>query len=289
MVTASMWQVVIPVKDMQDHLDDCLAALEAELGETDRICVIDDASSPPVVVPDHVHLLRLEEPVGPYVARTMGLSGTPATVIVFLDARCRVKPGWRKAIAAAMADDATALACTDVNTVELPTYAGRVAHALQPFRLSAYLDQWLPYFPTCNLVIRKDAFEGVGGFPPVRSGGDAALCWEVQLQGHGGLVADERPLVDWVPRESFADLLRQFYRYGESARQLSGRYPEHAERIGAWQSSTRLPHVRALLGALKRRQPPTVAVGIALTQRAMQAGIEGRFPWWLRRAGVHVT
>ena len=63
--------------------------------------------------------------------------------------------------------------------------AERVAAQRQHLLSRHYLatPYFLPYFPTANLAVRRAALEHVDGFRIMPSGGDADLCWRVQLAG----------------------------------------------------------------------------------------------------------
>ena len=97
---------------------------------------------------------------------------------------------------------------------------------INTFDLVNYLDVpgQLDYFPTCNLGVSRTAFEAVGGFASVRSGGDADLCWRIQRSGHGRLAADRRVLMSWQPRSSLRQLVEQTFRYGKGHSTLLASY-----------------------------------------------------------------
>ncbi len=87
-------EVVIPARDCQDELDRTLAALAVQTypQELLRVAVVDDASSPPLVLPElrpeATRLLRLDDAQshGSGRARHAGADSTTADVILFLDA-----------------------------------------------------------------------------------------------------------------------------------------------------------------------------------------------------------
>jgi cellulose synthase/poly-beta-1,6-N-acetylglucosamine synthase-like glycosyltransferase len=78
---------------------------------------------------------------------------------------------------------------------------------------------------TGNLLVRRAAFEEVGGFARgIRSGGDLDLSRRVRA---AGWTVEHRPeaRVRHLHRESLIDLLRTIARYGAGARWLNERYP----------------------------------------------------------------
>lgn len=83
---------------------------------------------------------------------------------------------------------------------------------------------------TANLMVRRAAFDEVGGFAEgIRSGGDVDLCRRLSAAGWG---IERRPgaVVRHLHRESLADLLGAIARYAAGARWLNERYPGSAER-----------------------------------------------------------
>lgn len=87
-------EVVIPARDCQEDLDRTLAALSVQTYPQKllRVVVVDDASSPPLVLPElrpeSTRFLRLDEAQshGSGRARHAGAQSTTADVVLFLDA-----------------------------------------------------------------------------------------------------------------------------------------------------------------------------------------------------------
>lgn len=78
---------------------------------------------------------------------------------------------------------------------------------------------------TGNLLVRRAAFEAVGGFTEgIRSGGDFDLCWRLR---DAGWALEHRPGARVVHRhrETLLGFLGQVARYGAGARWLDARYP----------------------------------------------------------------
>lgn len=83
---------------------------------------------------------------------------------------------------------------------------------------------------TANLLVRRTAFELVGGFAEgIRSGGDFDLCWRL---ADAGWTIERRPRarVTHRHRESLAGFLGQVARYGAGARWLDSRHPGTSPR-----------------------------------------------------------
>jgi GT2 family glycosyltransferase len=85
-----------------------------------------------------------------------------------------------------------------------------------------------PYRPmavTANLLVRRAAFEEIGGFAEgIRSGGDADLCWRLQA---AGWELGHRPgaVVAHAHRDTLGALLQQVARDGAGNSWLEARHP----------------------------------------------------------------
>jgi GT2 family glycosyltransferase len=81
-----------------------------------------------------------------------------------------------------------------------------------------------PYAQTANCMVRRAAFEAIGGFvDDVRSGGDADLCFRLLA---AGWTLERRPSADVVHRNrrTVASLIGQKARHGSGAAWLDARY-----------------------------------------------------------------
>ncbi len=266
--------VIVSARNCAALLAECLEAARRELERGDRLVVVDDGSTdetPSVAERAGAIVLRLSDSGGPYQARQHAARESRAWALVFLDARCRPLPGWLESHRRLLSTSGAALSCSNVFAVGGSSIASRIACYQQPFRLEATIEGWhLPYYPACNLGVVREAFLAVGGFPQVRSGGDAQLCWRVQTAGLGTLAVDSATRVHWVPRSSMVDLAEQWWRYGRSSATMA------ADTAG---SAAGVPgHARqALLGlvrdAVAGRVAPSVAVGALLMGAARRLGI----------------
>jgi glycosyltransferase involved in cell wall biosynthesis len=221
--------VIIPVRDMADHLPSLLRPLLDQLSDGDRVTVVDDASvddTAAVARSLGARVVTLTNSRGPYYARQVAASRSDADILLFIDGRCRPLPGLLDAHRAMQAQPGVALSCTNVRTLSGPTVAARMAAKMQPFMLprgggamKAVVGMVPPrpdYYPTCNLGIDRIAFEKVDGFRAMRGGGDLDICWRIQDQGLGTIATDTRVLMEWEPRTAIRDLASQWKRYGNS-------------------------------------------------------------------------
>lgn len=222
-------EVIIPVRDMADHLPKLVQPLLDQLSAGDRVTIVNDASvddTEAVARSLGANVVTIAESRGPYYARQVAAGRSTADVLLFIDGRCRPLPGLLDAHRNLQQQPGVALSCTNVRTLSGPTIAARLAAAMQPFMLprgggamKATIGIVPPkpdYYPTANLGINRIAFTEVGGFRAMRGGGDLDICWRIQEQGLGTIATDTRVLMEWEPRTTMRDLGSQWKRYGTS-------------------------------------------------------------------------
>lgn len=211
--------VVVPVHDGAALVEGCVRSM---LGEVEslggEVVVVDDASrdsSAEVASRAGATVVALATASGPYAARNAGWRAARHDVVAFVDVRCRAAGGWAGSVLAAFGDDDVAVVGGDVSVAHGATLAARTAVELQPLRLQRPDEvTFLPFAPTCNLVVRRRALEAAGGFAPVRGGGDVDLCWWIQHEGVGTFRAEPAAQLRWTPRPTMRGLLEQLHRYG---------------------------------------------------------------------------
>lgn len=222
-------EVIIPVRDMADHLPKLLQPLLDQLADGDRVTVVDDASTDETEAVARslgANVVTVTRSQGPYYARQVAASRSTADILLFTDGRCRPLPGLLEAHRSLQQQPGVALSCTNVRTVSGPTLAAKMAAAMQPFMLprgggamKATIGMVPPkpdYYPTANLGIDRIAFAKVGGFRSMRGGGDLDICWRIQELSLGTIATDTRVLMEWEPRTAMRDLASQWKRYGHS-------------------------------------------------------------------------
>lgn len=213
-------EVIIPVRNMADHLPKVLWPLLAQRAAGDVVTVVNDASTDDTEAVARslaTNVVTLTKSQGPFYARQVAAGRSGADILLFVDARCRPLPGLLDAHRELHKHPGVALSCTDVRTLPGPSLAARVAALQQPFSLSKVGVAGLPaFYPTANLGIDRTAFEKVGGFRAMRNGDDADICWRIQEQSLATMAVDARVLMEWEPRTTMRELASQWKRYGAS-------------------------------------------------------------------------
>jgi GT2 family glycosyltransferase len=177
----------------------------------------------------------------PYSARNEAAVRAAGEWLLFTDADCRPRADLLDAYFDPPPGEAVgALAGEIVAAGEGATLAQR--YAADRRLLSSELFLAHPYKPmgvTANLLVRRAAFEAVGGFAEgIRSGGDADLCWRLQ---DAGWAIEHRPhaVVAHEHRATVRALLRQAARTAAGTRWLEARHPGFRANAGSGRRAAR--------------------------------------------------
>ncbi len=264
--------VVIPVRDRADLLDRCLGALVPQLGPGADVVVIDDGSTDgsgdvarrwarqgAVTVLDGAGR-------GAVAARSRGIAESTGEIVAFTDSDCVPAPGW---LAAGV----------DAVVGGLDLVQGRTL----PVRPCGLLERsiWTTgetgLYDTCNLFVRRAAYEAVGGFDVEAGdrlhfragrlrglgfGEDTLLGWRLRRAGRSHGYVDEAEVRHHVFPFDARDHLRRAWQAGGFAG-LVGEVPELRDELLV---------DRSFLGS--RRRVPLYAAGLfALVGRRREAAV----------------
>lgn len=164
--------IVIPTYNRPKSLIKCLDSLVAQDYPTDRyeIIVVDDGSAPDALKQARHHIdsirastginarLLAQENSGPGVARNRGVDAASGEVIGFVDDDCVCHERWISSAMRLLTDHST---LTGVEGMTLAVDDGKppvFAHRIQNTTGHRFL--------TCNLFVRREWLQRVGGFDP---------------------------------------------------------------------------------------------------------------------------
>ena len=268
--------VVIPCRGHADMLAECLSGVtDSTARRTYEVIVVDsaadDAVADVVAGAPGVRLIRSSEGLLPGEARTRGAGDARGAILAFVDADCRPEDGWVDAAAAALGPD-----------VKLAGGAVVDRHPWHPIARADNLLQFsdLPrnrpagpshMFPACNVSMRKDDFNAVGGFrhrPGIAVAEDVALCERVQERWPDSMRFDPRMVVRHAGRRGFRAFLRHHYVFGHARgaqRLLLKPVHERLGRLALLVPIVMLHRMIYLLRSVGRHRPAALPATLLLT------------------------
>ena len=169
-----------------------------------------------------VTLLRNPESLGPAAARNRGWQASSGDIIAFTDDDCVVESRWLEALSGALRQASEDVA--GVGGRVKPATKGIIADFMTLHRILEP-PKSLSYVVTANCAFRRSALMSVSGFDEkVRTPGgeDPGLCFALRAKGYRLAWAPDA-VVHHHYRESLADFLKTFYRYGRGCRVVMDR------------------------------------------------------------------
>jgi len=226
--------VVIPVRDDPDGLDVALRSVAMLRPVVDEVVVVDDASADEAsiaqVAERHgARVVRLTTNVGPGEARNRGAAVVDAELVAFVDADVEVAPELLATVVAHFGDPAVAAVAPRVTSRSGTSVVERYDLTRSPLDLGPASAPVRPltrvaYVPSAVLVVRRERFEGCGGFDrSLRFGEDVDLVWRLVEAGERVRYVAEVSAVH-RPRRTIAGLARQRFGYGSAAPALHQRH-----------------------------------------------------------------
>jgi glycosyltransferase involved in cell wall biosynthesis len=220
--------VIIPIYNGAADLPELLACLAAQTYPADRVeyLLVDNGSNDrtwellqaaPQITP-----LREAEIQSSYAARNTGIRTATGEILAFTDADCRPEPQWLMDLVAEFGDQTIGLVVGEIQALPgntlLERYADRQDTLSQKHTLA---NKFCPYGQTANLAIRATVFAETDLFRPyLTTGGDADMCWRILRETVWKWAFAETAIVRHHHRETLAELLSQWRRYGKSNRYL---------------------------------------------------------------------
>ena len=222
--------VVVPFRGDWIGADRLVAALRClDIRDGDELIVADntDGGNEDLIAGHGIRVVRAARERSAYHARNEAARLATADWILFMDADCRPAPNLLAAyFEESISDGCGAVAGQILGEPEQASFAARYARSRNLFDHADGLIRANGGGAAAgNLLVRREAFEQVGGFTEgIRSGGDLDICRRLAA---GGWRLDFRQgaVVHHRHRATLPSLLGAVARYGAGARWLNKRYP----------------------------------------------------------------
>jgi mycofactocin system glycosyltransferase len=303
--------IVVPAYGDLPGLRRCLDALAALRYPREKysVTVVDDCT--PFSLLDELRgvdfsglttsWLHLKSNMGPATARNAGAGvfavPTPkgasaaspaASLLAFVDSDCVPDAHWLESLVPILDDPLLGAVGGGVNGLKTTGLLARYESACASLNMGGRAgvaglpESRVSYLPSCNLIVKRSAFEEVCGFRAgMRLGEDVDFCWRLTAAGHG-LFYQPAGLVYHDYRARWAPFLNRKRAYAFSESWLRRHHRGHFSSRG------RVAFLLALVlaaTALALRYPPGLAAALIPLLGPRMAGI-WRNRGALRTAGV---
>jgi cellulose synthase/poly-beta-1,6-N-acetylglucosamine synthase-like glycosyltransferase len=228
--------VIIPIFNGQDDLPDLETCLLQQTFPADQVeYLLVDNNSQDETLPrlraladralqQQILVIPLTERdiQSSYAARNRGIRAAKGDILVFTDADCRPDAEWLVRLVQPFEHANVGIVVGEIKALPgdswLEHYAERREILSQKFTMA---HSFYPYGQTANLAIRRVALVKSGLFRPyLTTGGDADLCWRIQMSGDWQVHFAEEAIIRHRHRSTLKALQSQWQRYGRSNRYL---------------------------------------------------------------------
>lgn len=221
--------IVIPVYGPGPHLDEVVAALDAQLPQTSRIIVSHSGESDPAArFADHPRVTVLHSPERLFAgaARNRGFAVADTGWVAFLDDDVIPAPDWYAALQRSIAEGAADCIIGAIASREDDNYWGTSlwyvelgsVHPSMPKRL-------LTGGPSGNMAVRREAFANAGGFPDDWRSSEELVVQARMIEAGGRMLFDPNVIVSHYNLRGPGPVLRHLYLYGRFGARLRRAYP----------------------------------------------------------------
>jgi GT2 family glycosyltransferase len=254
--------VVMPFAGSRAEAEAALSALLAlDVGGEDELILADNSGTAPAA--DGVRMVRAVGEQSPSHARNAGAEQAGCDWILFLDADCRSPDDLLdRFFAEPIDDDVGALAGAVAPDPSPISFAARYGAAKSFLDQDAHLAHgYMPRAVAANLLVRRAAFEAVGGFyEGVRAAEDTDFSWRLQRAGWR-LASRPQARVEHSYRTTVGALRRQWRGYAAGRAWLARRYDGFEPDPAIRRAATRVLHRPARLARSARTGAPALPAG----------------------------
>lgn len=213
--------IIIACREVDRMTRECVERCLQEKGVPAEIIVLPDADGGGVKFDGEVKIVPTGK-VKPAAKRNQGVKIARGSIVAFIDSDAVPADGWLANACRYLED--TAAGCVGGPNVNPPedsylrkasgdVYATYAAMGKFYIRYRAAAPQDAPELPSCNLIVKRDTFEKVGGFDEtILTGEDAKLCFQIRALGQRVLYRPD-VVVFHHRRSLFLPHARQVWQY----------------------------------------------------------------------------
>lgn len=251
--------IIVPVYNRAHEIGGCIESLLALNYPTGKreIIVVDDASqdhSSAVVRQYDVKLIVLPRNMGQSAARNAGVRAAGGEIIAFIDSDCIADPAWLSELVPYLYDRRYVLVGGYVDSFYRQSPLDRYESVSSALNMGPRKTLGIPpesvfYVPTCNMLVRKDAYLEAGGLDEaLRVGEDVDLCWKLMQRDYREIYVPQGP-VKHKHRNQFWQTFKRRFDYGTSEALLYARHRRVTKRL-PWQPAGYLFLIACMMGLL---------------------------------------
>lgn len=225
------FSVIVCTRNGRGRIGACLRAIANLAGGPFETIVVDDGSGDGTAAhvarnfPD-VKLISIP-PSGLSAARNTAAAASSGEILAFTDDDCEPDCEWLVRLARAFRDPVISAACGPNLPPPARTPHQAVIRAAPGAPSHVLLDDiHAEHLPGCNLAVRREAFDEIGGFDPAfrTAGDDVDFCWRLSDTGHRLGFVPGAFVWHWR-RPSIRTFLRQQIGYGKAEKLLLAKHP----------------------------------------------------------------
>ncbi len=238
--------LVAPVKNEADSIERLLSSVAAQTRLPDEMIIVDGGSGDgtPEIVEEWLRRRSLsdwgrvvrEEEATPGKGRNIGVANARYEWIAFTDAGIRVEEDWlERLIEVAEGDDRIDVVYGSCEP-EAETFFERCAALAYVAPKRSRAGQWMrgPAIPSS--LMRREVWEGVGGFPDLRAAEDLIFMEAIERKGYK-IAWAPRAVVWWRMPPDFGTVFRRFALYSLHNVRIGRQYDWHygvARQYAVW-------------------------------------------------------
>ena len=223
-----MISVIVPVYNSEKTIKECIKSILNQTYKDYDIIIVDNNSkdsTAKIIKKYPVKYLFYDKIQSSYAARNFGIENAKGEIIAFTDADCIADKNWLKDAMKHFKDKNIVCVGGNIKSTKPTNYIEEYL-AEKEALTNKKIDYFLPYPKTANAFYRKEIFNKIGLFEEWVSGGDADLCWRMQLETKYKLKLVDDCIVKHNHRSTLRSMFNQSRTWGKGNALLAKKYPD---------------------------------------------------------------